>query len=126
MIVAFAISRALRLPKSLSVIIFRECGVALCVKACRDEGKSAVLLWQKDQWLNLTVKSIIVATPRYGTEYFRAAQDQYPQMRLEEGFSRLLAVRGLVGNEMTPQTIQQAVSALRDRESVFGKVSGLR
>ncbi len=40
----------------------RECGVALCVKACRDEGKSAVLLWQKDQWLNLTVKSIIVAT----------------------------------------------------------------
>lgn len=40
----------------------RECGVALCVKACREEGKSAVMLWQKDQWLDLTVKSIVVAT----------------------------------------------------------------
>jgi len=40
----------------------RECGVALCVKACRDEGKSAIELWMKDQWLDLNVKSIIVAT----------------------------------------------------------------
>ena len=67
-------------------------------------------------------KSVIVATPRYGTEYFRAAQAQYPDLRLEEGFSRLLAVRGLVGNEMSPHEIQQAVSKFRDRHSVFGPV----
>lgn len=64
-------------------------------------------------------KSVIVATPRYGTEYFRAAQEQFPGLRLEDGFSRLLAVRGLVGNEMTPQRVQEAVSMFRDRRAVF-------
>ena len=67
-------------------------------------------------------KSVIVATPRYGTEYFRTAQAQYPNFHLEEDFLRLLAVRGLVGNEMTPCEIQQAVSKFRDRESIFRPV----
>jgi len=40
----------------------RECPIALCVKACIDEGKDAVRLWQANKNLNLDVKSIIVAT----------------------------------------------------------------
>jgi heterodisulfide reductase subunit A len=40
----------------------RECPVALCVKACKEEGKDAVRLWESDKTLNIEVKSIIVAT----------------------------------------------------------------
>ena len=40
----------------------RECPIALCVKACREEGKDAVRLWQSNTNLNLTVKSIVVAS----------------------------------------------------------------
>jgi len=40
----------------------RECPIALCVKACKDEGKDAVRLWQGNTNRNLEVKSIIVAS----------------------------------------------------------------
>ena len=40
----------------------RECPIALCVKACKGEGKDAVLLWQSDKPMDIEVKSIIVAT----------------------------------------------------------------
>jgi len=40
----------------------RECPIAYCVKACKDEGKDAVLLWQSDKPMDIEVKSIIVAT----------------------------------------------------------------
>ena len=40
----------------------RECPIALCVKACKEEGKDAVLLWQSDKPIDIEVKSIIVAT----------------------------------------------------------------
>ena len=40
----------------------RECPIALCVKACKEEGKDAVLLWQSDKPMDIEVKSIIVAT----------------------------------------------------------------
>jgi heterodisulfide reductase subunit A len=40
----------------------RECPIALCVKACMEEGKDAVRLWQSNKNLKLDVKSIIVAT----------------------------------------------------------------
>lgn len=40
----------------------RECPIALCVKACKEEGKDAVLLWQSDKLMDIEVKSIIVAT----------------------------------------------------------------
>jgi len=40
----------------------RECPIALCVKACKDEGKDAVVLWQADKPMDIEVKSIIVAT----------------------------------------------------------------
>jgi len=40
----------------------RECPIALCVKACKEEGKDAVVLWQADRPMDIEVKSIIVAT----------------------------------------------------------------
>jgi len=40
----------------------RECPIALCVKACKEEGKDAVVLWQADKRIDIEVKSIIVAT----------------------------------------------------------------
>lgn len=40
----------------------RECPIALCVKACQKEGKDAIRLWQSNKNLNLTVKSIVVAS----------------------------------------------------------------
>lgn len=40
----------------------RECSIASCVKACRDEGADAVKLWQRQRFIDLEVASIIVAT----------------------------------------------------------------
>jgi len=40
----------------------RECPIALCVKACKEEGKDAVLLWQADRPMDIEVDGIIVAT----------------------------------------------------------------
>jgi heterodisulfide reductase subunit A len=39
----------------------RECPIALCVAACKKEGKDAVRLWQASKNLDLDVKSIVVA-----------------------------------------------------------------
>ena len=40
----------------------RECPIALCVLACKKEGKDAVRLWQSNKNLDIEVKSIVVAT----------------------------------------------------------------
>lgn len=40
----------------------RECSIALCVVACKKEGKDAVRLWQSNKNLDIEVKSIVVAT----------------------------------------------------------------
>lgn len=40
----------------------RECPIALCVLACKKEGKDAVRLWQANKNLDIEVKSIVVAT----------------------------------------------------------------
>lgn len=40
----------------------RECPIALCVTACKKEGKDAVRLWQANKNLDIEVKSIVVAT----------------------------------------------------------------
>jgi anaerobic magnesium-protoporphyrin IX monomethyl ester cyclase len=64
-------------------------------------------------------KSVIVATPRFGTPYFRLAEEQYPECALTDSFFALNAVRGLVANDMTPSLIQNAIGVLRDRTTVF-------
>ncbi len=40
----------------------RECPIALCVKACKEEGADAVMLWQKEELLEIEVNSIIIAS----------------------------------------------------------------
>ncbi len=40
----------------------RECQIAKCVVACREEGAEAVLLWGRDELLDIEVGSIIVAS----------------------------------------------------------------
>jgi heterodisulfide reductase subunit A len=40
----------------------RECQIAKCVVACRQEGAEAVLLWGKDELVDIEVDSVIVAT----------------------------------------------------------------
>lgn len=45
----------------------RECPIAKCVKACKDEGADAVLLWQREKPLDIEVDSIVVAS---GVESF--------------------------------------------------------
>jgi heterodisulfide reductase subunit A len=40
----------------------RECPIALCVAACKKEGKDAVRLWQAAKNIDLDVKSIVVAS----------------------------------------------------------------
>ncbi len=40
----------------------RECPIALCVKACKEEGADAVMLWQREKLMDVVVDSIVVAT----------------------------------------------------------------
>lgn len=40
----------------------RECPIALCVKACKDEGADALLLWQREEPKDIEVESIVVAS----------------------------------------------------------------
>jgi len=62
-------------------------------------------------------RSIIVATPRFGTEYYRLAEAQYPW--LGDSFYRLNAVRGLVANSLTPCLIQDTIDVLRGRGFLY-------
>ena len=43
----------------------RECPIARCVKACKDEGVDAIVLWERDKPLDLKVKSIIITISNY-------------------------------------------------------------
>ncbi len=40
----------------------RECPIALCVKACLEEGKDAVRLWQSNKNIRLEVDSVIISS----------------------------------------------------------------
>ncbi len=40
----------------------RECPIALCMVACKKEGKDAVRLWQSNKNMDIEVKAIVVAT----------------------------------------------------------------
>jgi heterodisulfide reductase subunit A len=52
----------------------RECPIALCVKACKEEGADAVLLWQQQKPIDIDVDSIIVAS---GIESFEPPEGLY-------------------------------------------------
>ncbi len=77
----------------------RECPIALCVKACLEEGKDAVRLWQANRNINLDVKSIIIATgltshmPRKGAFGY----DEYENVITNLHFERLMNAGGPTG-----------------------------
>lgn len=52
----------------------RECQIAKCVVECRKEGAEAVLLWGKDELIDIEVDSIIVAT---GLETFELPEGYF-------------------------------------------------
>jgi heterodisulfide reductase subunit A len=52
----------------------RECPIARCVKACKDEGADAVTLWQREQIIDLEVNAILIAT---GLTVFEPPQGMY-------------------------------------------------
>jgi heterodisulfide reductase subunit A len=45
----------------------RECQIAKCIKACKDEGADAVMLWQREKLIDIDVDSVVVAS---GVEAF--------------------------------------------------------
>ncbi|MFO7772561.1 MAG: FAD-dependent oxidoreductase [Dehalococcoidia bacterium] len=80
----------------------RECPIALCVKACKDEGKDAVLLWQADKPVDIEVKSIIVCSgiqsyePGTGTYGYNVHENVITSLQ----FERLMNAGGPTGGEI--------------------------
>ena len=64
-------------------------------------------------------KSIIISTPRFGTDYYTLAKKQFPF--LGETFQDLDAVKGLVANDMAPHYLIETVSLMKNRKFVFNE-----
>lgn len=64
----------------------RECPIAKCVKACKDEGADAILLWQQGRPIDLEVNSIVVAS---GLESFEPPQGLYGYSEYENVITNL-------------------------------------
>jgi len=80
----------------------RECPIAKCVKACKDEGADAILLWQREKPIDIDVKSIIVAT---GFESFEPPLGLYGYGVYENvvtnlQYERLMNAGGPTGGEI--------------------------
>lgn len=80
----------------------RECPIALCVKACKNEGKDAVLLWQSDKFRDIEVKSIIVATGIKSDEPITGVYgyNVYENVITNLQFERLMNAGGPTGGEI--------------------------
>jgi heterodisulfide reductase subunit A len=80
----------------------RECPIALCVKACKEEGKDAVVLWQADRPMDIEVQSIVVATgikpaePETGLYGY----DIYDNVITNVQFERLMNAGGPTGGQI--------------------------
>ncbi|UCE75199.1 MAG: CoB--CoM heterodisulfide reductase iron-sulfur subunit A family protein [Methanomassiliicoccales archaeon] len=80
----------------------RECPIAKCVKACKDEGADAVLLWQQAKPMDVNVKSIVVAS---GVEAFEPPIGLYGYGKYENvitnlQFERLMNAGGPTDGEI--------------------------
>ncbi len=65
-------------------------------------------------------RSIMVCTPRYGTEYYKLAEAQYPEIR--DNWFNLNKVKGLVANNMTPELLGEIKQLFRNRDFIYDKV----
>lgn len=59
---------------------------------------------------------VMPATPRFGTEHYRAAKAEFDG--LGDDFYSLRAVRGLVGNALRPSDLQDAMAIMNDRRFI--------
>jgi len=80
----------------------RECPIALCVKACKEEGKDAVVLWQADKPMDLEVDGIIVATGIQSAEPETGlyGYDVYDNVITNTQFERLMNAGGPTAGEI--------------------------
>lgn len=62
-------------------------------------------------------KSIIIAQPKFGTEYYNTAKKQFPN--IGNSWNDLLAITGIVDNEMTPSILEKTVNLLRSRDFIY-------
>jgi heterodisulfide reductase subunit A len=80
----------------------RECPIALCVLACKKEGKDAVRLWQSSKNIDLQVKSIVIAAgitdakPPKGLHGY----DVYDNVITYTQFERLMNAGGPTGGQI--------------------------
>lgn len=80
----------------------RECPIAKCIRACKDEGRDAIKLWQRDRKIKVNVASIIVATG------FRSSEPPigvygygiYPDVLTILQYERMLHSCGPTGGEI--------------------------
>jgi radical SAM superfamily enzyme YgiQ (UPF0313 family) len=63
--------------------------------------------------------SVIIATPRIGTQYFELARTYYPERDLLSSYFAVSPIKGLVDNEMSPYLLQEAVALLATRQNIF-------
>jgi heterodisulfide reductase subunit A2 len=92
----------------------RECPIALCVKACKDEGKDAVVLWQSDKLLDIEVKSIIVATGIQSAEPDTGlyGYNRYNNVITYLQFERLMNAGGPTAGEIIRQSDRKHVKKI--------------
>ena len=80
----------------------RECPIARCVKACKDEGADAILLWQREQIVDIEVSGIVIAS---GVEAYEPPQGTlgygiYPDVITHLQYERLTNAGGPTGGEI--------------------------
>lgn len=74
----------------------------------------------KLRWWGLTyTKSIVIASPKFGTDYYKIAKKQYPY--IGNNWSDINAISGLVGNEMKPHILRNIVNLMYERSFIYGK-----
>jgi len=73
------------------------------------------------EWRLTYTKSIIIANPKYGTDYYTIAKRQYPY--IGGNWSDLNAISGLVANEMTPHVLKNIVNLMYDRGFIFSDLA---
>lgn len=60
---------------------------------------------------------VMLATPRFGTEHYRLAKEQFPA--LGGDFYSLRSVRGLVGNDLEPADLRAAMAIFDSRDFIY-------
>lgn len=86
----------------IDCVVCRECPIAKCIAACREEGRAAIKLWDRERKVKLEVASIVVATgfsplePPAGTYGYGV----YPDVLTLLQYERMLNSSGPTGGHI--------------------------